>query len=160
MNPVDDGIIFCDFRSCTRATLFHTGFGTLWLVIKLNDAQEMYQGRVQLNFEELELFFIMLNIRDLRIDPACLGDKMLLVEVVPAYEYKDNKRTDKVTGYRYVVCLVEHRLEKLSVRIDGPQLMAQPDGFVEVEFEGLEVRGYEAQGKVQFTAKATGIFAV
>ena len=34
----------------------------------------------------------MLNIRDLRIDPACLGDKMLLVEVVPAYEYKDNKR--------------------------------------------------------------------
>ena len=46
------------------------------------------------------------------------------------------------------------------MRIDGPQLMAQPDGFVEVEFEGLEVRGYEAQGKVQFTAKATGIFAV
>ena len=102
----------------------------------------------------------MLNIRDLKIDNASLGQKMLLVEVVPAYEYKDKQRTDTITGYRYVVCLVDHHLEKLNVRIDGAQLMAQPDGFVEVEFEGLEVRGYESQGKVQFTAKATGIFAV
>ena len=100
----------------------------------------------------------MLNIRDLRIDNASLGQKMLLVEVSPAYEYKDNKRTDRITGYRYVVCLTEHRLEKLSVRIDGPQLMEQPDGFVEVLFDGLEVSGYESQGKVNFTAKATGIY--
>ena len=105
-------------------------------------------------------FPIMLNIRDLKIDNASLGQKKLLVEVVPAYEYKDKQRTDTITGYRYVVCLVDHHLEKLNVRIDGPKLMAQPEGFVEVEFEGLEVRGYEAQGKVQFTAKATGIFAV
>ena len=102
----------------------------------------------------------MLNIRDLKIDNASLGRKMLLVEVVPAYEYKDKQRTDTITGYRYVVCLVDHHLEKLSVRIDGPQLMAQPDGFVEVEFEGLEVRAYENKGVLNFTAKATGIFTV
>ena len=76
----------------------------------------------------------MLNIRDLRIDPASLGRKMLLVDVMPAYEYKDGKRTETVTGYRYVVCLTEHRLEKLSVRIDGPQLMEKHEGFVDVEF--------------------------
>ena len=58
MHNVGDGIVFYVFRSCTRATLFYTGFGTLWLVIKLNDTQEMYQGRVQLNFEELELFLL------------------------------------------------------------------------------------------------------
>lgn len=102
----------------------------------------------------------MLNIRDLKIDNASLGQKKLLVEVIPAYEYKDKQRTDNITGYRYVVCLVDHHLEKLSVRIDGHQRMAQPDGFVEVDFEGLEVSGYESQGKVQFTAKATDIFAV
>ena len=34
----------------------------------------------------------MLNIRDLRIDPASLGTKKLLVDVAPAYEYKDGKR--------------------------------------------------------------------
>ena len=102
----------------------------------------------------------MLNIRELKIDNASLGQKMLLVEVVPAYEYKDKQRTDTITGYRYGICLVDHHLEKLNVRIDGPQLMAQPEGCGEGEFEGLEVRGYESQGKVQFTAKATGIFAV
>lgn len=102
----------------------------------------------------------MLNIRDLKIDNASLGRKMLLVEVIPAYEYRGKERTDTIVGYRYVVCLVDHHLEKLNVRIDGAQLMAQPDGFVEVEFEGLEVRAYENKGIVNFTAKATGIFTV
>lgn len=102
----------------------------------------------------------MLNIRDLRIDPASLGVKKLLVDVIPAYEYKDGKRTDTITGYRYVVCLMQHRLEKLSVRIDGPQRLEQPEGFVDVEFDGLEVGAYEAQGKVQFTAKAADIHIV
>ena len=104
--------------------------------------------------------FPIMKLRDMWFDNACLGKKMLLVEVIPAYEYKDKQRTDTISGYRYVVCLVDHHLEKLNVRIDGPQLMAQPDGFVEVEFEGLEVRAYENKGVVNFTAKATGIYAV
>ena len=101
-----------------------------------------------------------MTLRDVLISNASLGKPMLLVEVVPAYEYQDKQRTDNITGYRYVICLLAHHLEKLNVRIDGPQRMEQPDGFVEVTFDDLEVRAYEAQGKVQFTAKATGIFAV
>ena len=101
-----------------------------------------------------------MTLRDVLISNASLGNPMLLVEVIPAYEYQDKQRTDKIAGYRYVVCLVAHHLEKLNVRIDGPQLMEQPDGFVEVEFEGLEVRAYENKGVVNFTAKATGIYAV
>ena len=57
----------------------------------------------------------MLNIRDLRIDPASLGCKMLLVDVMPAYEYKDGKRTETVTGYHYVVCLADNGKAKTSV---------------------------------------------
>lgn len=53
----------------------------------------------------------MLNIRDLRIDPSSLGAKKLLVDVFPVYEYKDQKRTDTVVGYRYVVALPELALE-------------------------------------------------
>ena len=101
-----------------------------------------------------------MTLRDVLISVPSLGKPMLLVEVIPAYEYQDKQRTDKITGYRYVVCLVAHHLEKLSVRIDGPQLMEQPDSFVEVEFDDLEVRAYESQGKVNFTAKATNIRAV
>jgi len=99
----------------------------------------------------------MLNIRDLRIDPLSLGKKKLLVDITPAYEYKDGKRTDTLTGYRYVVALPEHALEKLSVKIDGKQLMEKPDGFAEVEFTSLEVGAYETKEGVRFTAKATGI---
>lgn len=100
----------------------------------------------------------MLSIRDVKIDNGSLGQKKLLTGVQPAYEYKDGKRTDNITGYRYEVALVSHNLDKLSVRIDGKQLMDAPeDGFIEVEFTGLEVGAYEKDGHVLFTAKATGI---
>lgn len=102
----------------------------------------------------------MLNIRDLRIDNASLGKKMLLVEVMPAYAYQDGKRTDEISGYRYVICLPDHKLEKLGVKIDGPQQMEQPDGFVEVQIDGLEVTAYEMQDKIQFSAKAKSIHPV
>ena len=57
-----------------------------------------------------------MKLCDMWFDNACLGKKMLLVEVIPAYEYKDKQRTDTISGYRYVVCLVDHHLEKLNVR--------------------------------------------
>lgn len=99
-----------------------------------------------------------MNIRELRIDPASLGQKKLLVDVRPAYDYKDGKRTETVIGYRYDVALPKHALEKLSVRIDGQQLMQPPeDGFIEVEFTDLEIGLYEKDGHVNLTAKATGI---
>ena len=102
----------------------------------------------------------MLNIRNLKIDPTSLGEKMLLVDITPAYEYKDGRRLDTVAGYRYIVALPEHSLEKLGVKIDGKQLLEKPDGFAEVEFTGLEVFAYEAQGKTQISARATGITLV
>ena len=102
----------------------------------------------------------IINIRDLHIDPASLGAKKLLVDIVPVYEYKNNQRTDSVVAFRYIVALPELRLEKIGVRIDGKQLMDKPDGFAEVEFSGLEVSAYEAQGHTQITAKATGVMLV
>ena len=99
----------------------------------------------------------MLNIRDLRIDPASLGEKKLLVEIIPAYEYKDGVKTNNIIAHRYVVALPKHNLEKIGVRIDGEQLMDKPEGFVEVEFENLEVLAYEMRGNLQISAKATGI---
>lgn len=99
----------------------------------------------------------MLNIRNLRIDPASLGEKKLLVDILPIYEYQNKQRTDTVIGHRYVVALPEHGLEKLGIKIDGSQLMDKPDGFTEVEFQNLEVYIYESQGHVQITAKASGI---
>lgn len=103
----------------------------------------------------------MINLRDIEIAPRSLGQRMLLVDIAPAYEYKDGRRTDKLVGYRYIVALPEHGLEKISVRIeDTSPPMEKPDGYAEVEFTGLKVGLYESQGHVQITAKATGIHLV
>ena len=98
-----------------------------------------------------------MKLTDLIISPKSLGDKLWLVDVTPAYEYKDNRRTDTVTGYRYAVAMPDKGLEKINVKIDGKQLMEAPDGFVEVRFEGLEVFIYWSQGQPQVGAKAAGI---
>ena len=99
----------------------------------------------------------MINIRDLRIDPNSMGAQKLLVDILPVFEYKDHQHTENVVGYRYVIALPSHSLEKIGVRIDGKQQMEKPDGYEEVQFDGLELTIYEAQGHVQLSAKAQGI---
>ena len=101
-----------------------------------------------------------MKITDLIIDPKSLGSKLWLVEVSPAYEYQNNRRTDTVLGYRYAVALPEKGLDKINVRIDGDKRMEAPDGYVEVCFDGLEVFIYWSQGQPQVGAKATGIHLV
>ena len=83
-----------------------------------------------------------------------------MTDVSPAYEYKDNRRTDTVLGYRYAVAMPEKGLDKINVRIDGKQLLEAPDGYAEVRFDGLEVFIYWSQGQPQVGAKATGIHLV
>ena len=56
-----------------------------------------------------------MKLTDLIVSPKSLGDKLWLVDVSPAYEYKDNKRTDTVLGYRYSVALPEKGLDKVDV---------------------------------------------
>ena len=83
-----------------------------------------------------------------------------MVDVSPAYEYKDGKRTDTVLGYRYSVALPEKGLDKVDVRIDGQQQTEAPNGYVEVRFDGLEVFIYWSKCDYHVGAKATGIHIV
>lgn len=72
-----------------------------------------------------------MKITDLIIDSKSLGSKLWLVEVSPAYEYQNNRRTDTVLGYRYTVALPDKGLDKINVRIDGEKRMDTPDGYQE-----------------------------
>lgn len=99
----------------------------------------------------------MLKISDLIISPKSLGGKLWLVDILPAYEYKDNRRTDNLTGFRYIVALPEKGLEKISIKIDGPQLLEKPEGYAEVKAEGLEVFAYWSNGDYHVGARAAGI---
>ena len=88
-----------------------------------------------------------MKITDLIIDPRSLGSKLWLVEVSPAYEYRENRKTDTVLGYRYTVAMPEKGLDKINVRIDGDKRMDAPDGYAEVRFDGLEVFIYWSLGR-------------
>jgi len=99
----------------------------------------------------------MLGPKDLKFNPASLGSPMLLVDVTPVYAYESGRRTDKVVGHKYLVCLPAHKMKKLGVKIEGTQQMAAPDGAVEVAFDDLDIGIYEASGELKISAKAKGI---
>ncbi len=101
-----------------------------------------------------------MTITDLIIDPKSLGTKLWLVDVAPVYEYKNNKRTENVSGYRYTVAMPEKNLDKISIKIEGKQQLEKPEGYAEVTFHGLEVFIYWMNGQPQIGAKATGISMV
>ena len=102
----------------------------------------------------------MLDIRNLLILPASLGDKMLLVEIKPWFELLDGKKTGNQLGYKYTISLPAHALDKIDVKVPGEQQIEKPDGYVEVEFTGLVVKPYyrdNSRHELAFSAKATGI---
>ncbi len=102
----------------------------------------------------------MLKPSDMIISAASIGSKALLVDVKPKYEYVNNQRTDKVTGYGYTVVLPECSFEKLTVKIDGKQQMDTPDSYVDVIFTDLELYIYWSQGQYTVGARATGVHPV
>ena len=101
----------------------------------------------------------MLKLGDLKIDAkGSLGSKYWLTEIVPVYQYSDNRRTDVVTAYRYVVCLPERGWEKIAVKIDGKQQLEQPEnGYAEVHFQNLEMSIYFMNQQVQIAARASSV---
>ena len=101
-----------------------------------------------------------MTITDLIIDPKSLGNKLWLVDIAPVYEYRDNRRTENITGYRYTVVMPDNNLDKINVKIDRKQLIEKPDGYAEVHFTGLEVFIYWLNSQPNVGAKATGITLV
>ena len=92
---------------------------------------------------------------------ACIG-QTLLVDIRPYYNYTDGVRSQAPVGYIYDVCLPLHKMDKLSVKIEGKQLMDAPQGgAIPVEFVNLIARPYvDRNGRLAVTATANGIKAV
>ena len=99
----------------------------------------------------------MINSKDLVLDNRVFGKKYWLIDVKPSYEYVDGAKTDKVDGYKYIVVLPEMKMEKLSVKIAGNQIVDAPDGYAECRFEELKVTPYVSAGNINLAATATNI---
>lgn len=98
-----------------------------------------------------------MKLTDLIISPKSLGERLLLVAIAPSYEYKDGRRSDTIIGYRYTIALPDKELDKIDVKIEGPQQMEAPKGYVEVRFDGMEVYITWFNNNYHVAARATGI---
>lgn len=99
-----------------------------------------------------------MKLTDLIISAKSVGQHLILTEVRPAYEYRDGRRTDTITGYRYEVVMPERGYDHLAVRIDGEQLIELKDGtHEEVIFDALELFIYWLNGGYTVGARAAAI---
>lgn len=103
-----------------------------------------------------------MRVSDLVIDAhASVGKTLLLTDITPVYDYKNNHKTETIIGHRYHVAMMERSLEKIAVKIEGQKLLEIPDDdYLEVEFQGLELSVYTMNGQTQVSARATGISVV
>ena len=82
----------------------------------------------------------MLKLSDAIIDPRTIGRRFLLSSVSPIKEYVNGHPTDRITGYRYTVILVDKKYSEFTVKIEGPkQLDVNDENCIPIEFEGLEL---------------------
>lgn len=90
------------------------------------------------------------------------GGRMILTGARPAYDYKDGKRGDKVTGLKVDVVLEKNNYDSLTVTVSNPvdsisAVLEQSDGPVYVTFEGFTARIYVMNGQANVSAKATAV---
>ena len=87
-----------------------------------------------------------------------VGTDLMLVSVLPAYEYDNGKRTDNISGYKYEVVLPHRAYEKLSVKILGDvRLDLQEDEAVFVSFTDLVLTLYWTPQGYRISASASDI---
>lgn len=106
-----------------------------------------------------------IKITDLKIDNKSLGDKFILADIVPTFEYKDGERTKNIDGYRYFVVLPKLKMEKLGVKVPHKTPIFDiekeevPIG-TELNFENLEVGSFFMNGAINISAKADNVSVV
>lgn len=98
-----------------------------------------------------------MNLTKLIISPQSLGEHLILTDIMPAFEYKDGKKTNNIPAHRYTVAMPTHGFDKISVRIEGKQQLSMPEDYPEVTFDDLELRIYWTPNGHQLSARATGI---
>ena len=95
------------------------------------------------------------------IDNHCFGNTMLLNRITPYYVYENDRKTNKICGYKYSVVLPGRNFQTLDVKIEGDrpliQIPAHVD-FVSVKFTDLEAKlYYDNNHRIQVSTKAAGI---
>lgn len=105
----------------------------------------------------------MIKTSDLTINPTCLGNTLLLVDILPAFEYCDGKKTEKLLGYKYTCAIPKLKMEKINILIEGNTPLIDITNGEEIPmknviFENLNVTFYLSQGNfINLKGTATNV---
>lgn len=81
-------------------------------------------------------------------------------DVVPAYEYVNNMKTDKIVGYKYALIAPEQGMVSFYVKVLGEKRLEVSGNYVAVSLVNSEFVPYVNKGRVAFSAKAADIRVV
>lgn len=103
-----------------------------------------------------------MDVKNVVIDAKqTIGEDLILVDIIPTNVYEGGKRTDKISGYRYVVAMPNHGFDKISVKIEGSKKLEMPeDEYPVVEFDELDMSIYWSPDGYRVAASAAGIRVV
>lgn len=103
----------------------------------------------------------MLKPKNLLIEPASLGERMLLIDVKPSQVYKNGEAVpNQYDGYKYRVLLLDRDLDDQWVKVPGPQAISLKDRmYVPVRFEDVQIRCDEID-RVVISVKAKRIIEI
>ena len=98
-----------------------------------------------------------MKINGIVLDTLQFGDNFKLVDVHAANVYENGNRTDRISGYRYTVVMVDYGFERIDVTIDGTKQMEKPDKPCDVVINGFTPVIAWRGGDYTVTARAIGI---
>lgn len=81
-------------------------------------------------------------LKDITVPSEWYSDDYILVDIVPAYEYVKNLRTNKIVGYRYEILLRNYKNIRCRVLIEHESPLSEDSLFKSVTFKNLELLFY------------------
>lgn len=100
-----------------------------------------------------------ISLSGLHIDVRDLGKDTLVIKASPYYAYEEDKRTDKIEGYKYTTVFPDRNFAQLDIKVPGDKMMDVPaNQYVAAKFEGLEVKVYyDRENRARLTARAKSV---
>lgn len=99
----------------------------------------------------------MLDPRKVDLDRHAFRGNMILVAVSDAYAYDGNQRTDVINAVRCAVLMPAYGYKRMSVKLPVGTTVEPTLIGKNVEFTDFVARVYSIDGRVGYTATASGV---
>ncbi len=105
-----------------------------------------------------------IKLNDFKLNNEDFGRLFYLTNITPLFKFENGKATNERIGTKYEVALFEKKLEKIIIKVEGPQTLSDDllikKEMIKVVPEELEAYFYLRDGRPQISAKAKALKVV